>query len=57
MISIIIPIKNQYSIVKKCIESVIRHYKDEEVILVDDCSREQELIDYLYKVREDYNWS
>lgn len=42
MISIIVPIKNQFKIVKLCLESIERHYKNEEIVLVDDGSTETE---------------
>jgi len=60
MFSIIVPIKNQYQIVKKCIDSIVRHYKDQEIILVDDCSTETELIKYLHEIdclfNAEYKW-
>lgn len=56
--SIVIPIKNQFKIVKMCIDSIIRHYKDEDVVLVDDGSTEENLISYLKNLQLEFpNWT
>lgn len=56
--SIVIPIKNQFKIVKMCIDSIIRHYKNEDVILVDDGSTEENLINYLKNLQLEFpSWS
>jgi hypothetical protein len=55
--SIVVPIKNQFKIVKMCIESILRHYKDQEVILIDDGSTEEQLISYLKEIQQQNpNW-
>lgn len=50
MFSIVIPIKNQEKIIKMCLESVLKHYRDQDIIVIDDGSTEQEVIDYLDKL-------
>lgn len=58
LMSIVIPIKNQFKIVKMCIDSIIRHYKDEDVVLVDDGSTEENLISYLKNLQLEFpNWT
>jgi len=56
MISIIIPIKNQFKIVQMCLESVVRHYKNEDVILIDDGSTELQTIQMLQEYKNNYQW-
>lgn len=56
--SIIIPIKNQFKIVKICLESVLRHYKNQEIILIDDGSTEDVLVQYLKVItNQNLNWT
>jgi hypothetical protein len=45
--AIIIPIKNQDKIVRMCLDSIIRHNREDEVVLIDDGSTENSLITYL----------
>jgi GT2 family glycosyltransferase len=56
MFSIIIPIKNQFEIVKKCLHSVYKYYKDQDVIIVDDGSNEEKLLMYLQDFKKITNW-
>jgi GT2 family glycosyltransferase len=51
MLSIIVPIKNQEKIVRMCLDSLFRHYSNEEIILIDDGSTEQNLISYLEELQ------
>ena len=55
-ITIIVPIKNQYQIVQKCLESLERHYKDEEVVMIDDGSTEEDLKKYLSQKCTNNKW-
>lgn len=46
-ISIIIPNKNSYSYLKSCIDSITKlNYKNFEVIIVDNGSTEEDILDY-----------
>jgi len=56
MISIIIPVKNQFKIVKMCLDSVERDCINYEVILIDDGSTEQNTIDMLNEYSVKNNW-
>lgn len=56
MFSIIIPIKNQFEIVKQCLDSILRHCYEQEVILVDDGSDEEETIRLLRDYSKIYKW-
>lgn len=55
-ISVIVPIKNQYKIVQKCLESLEKHYKNEEVVMIDDGSTEEDLKKYLAQKSSQNNW-
>lgn len=54
--SIIVPIKNQFKIIKMCLESIERHYKNEDVILIDDGSTEVETINLMKSMSSFNNW-
>ena len=54
--SIIIPIKNQYKIVKMCLDSIVKYYLNQDVVLIDDYSTEQSTIDLLKDYSKQYNW-
>ena len=56
MFSVIVPIKNQYKIVMKCLASLERHYKDSEIIIIDDGSTEENTINFLKEFCEKNNW-
>ena len=56
MFSIVIPIKNQLEILKKCIDSIVKHYSDQEIVLVDDASEEEELKFYLKSIKQEKGW-
>lgn len=53
-ISIIIPFKDKYKLLKKCVESILNKssYKNYELILVSNNSTDSNLFDYLKKLRE-----
>ena len=51
--SIIIPIKNQIAFVKKCLDSILKYYSNQDIVLIDDCSNEETLIDYLDKLQKE----
>jgi GT2 family glycosyltransferase len=55
-LSIIVPIKNQWKIVRNCLESISKHYKMQEVILIDDGSTEQQTIDVIKDYVKKNNW-
>lgn len=56
MFSIIVPIKNQYKIVKMCLDSIVKFYVDKDIILVDDGSDEQATLNLLKDYSIKYNW-
>ena len=55
-VSIVIPSKNHYLILKKLIDSLFAQtiYKDFEVIIVDNNSKEDELLSYYTKITKEY---
>jgi GT2 family glycosyltransferase len=55
VISLIITIKNQASIVNYCLKSISQHFRDEEVVLVDDGSDEKTK-KLTEGYTEKYNW-
>lgn len=55
--SVVIPVKNQDKIVRMCLDSIYRHNKDEDIIVIDDGSTESSLIDYLESTHiSNKNW-
>jgi len=56
MFCIIVPIKNQFKIVKMCIESIVKYYANQEIVLIDDGSTEQNLVYYLNEIHKKFNW-
>lgn len=63
LISIVIPTKNQYKIVKRCVESILQKttYKNYEIILVDTGSDDHNVLAWYknikkYKNIKIYNW-
>jgi O-antigen biosynthesis protein len=56
MFSIVIPVKNQFKIVRACLDSVAKYYLSSEVLLVDDSSTEATTIDLLKDYSAKYNW-
>ena len=55
MFCIIVPIKNQFKIVKMCIESIVKYYANQEIVLIDDGSTEQNLVSYLKETHKRFN--
>lgn len=49
-IDIIIPVYNAYESTKKCIESVLRNSSNCRLIIVNDCSTDSRITDYLQKL-------
>lgn len=49
---IIIPLYNGYSFFKECIDSILKNTAEEtyQLIVVDDCSTEKQLLEYLQKI-------
>lgn len=56
MISIIVPIKNQYKIVMMCLTSLKRYYKNEDIVIVDDGSTEENTIKFLKEFCQKNDW-
>lgn len=57
LVSIVIPTKNLYEMLKKCIDSIYTKssYKNIEVILVDTGSSDQRVIDWYVRAQKKYN--
>ena len=57
LISIVIPTKNQYKVVKRCIESIYAKstYKNFEIILVDTGSTDQKVLHWYEKLKQQHN--
>lgn len=57
LISIIIPIRDQAKVTRRCLESIysVNSYKNFEVILIDNNSSEQETFDLLEEYKEKYD--
>lgn len=53
--TIIIPIKNQFEYVKKCLISIDHNYPDYEIVIVDDGSDEPKLLEYFEHVKSKKN--
>lgn len=47
---IVIPVHNQYIHLKKCIESVLSHTSDFNLLIVDDCSTDLETLAYIKEI-------
>lgn len=56
MFSVVIPIKNQFKIIKMCLESIVRHCKNEEIIIIDDGSTEVETKNFLNLITSNEHW-
>ena len=54
--SVIVPIKNQFKIIKMCLESLQRHHKDEDIIVVDDGSDEENTKKVIVSMCSANNW-
>lgn len=54
--SIVCPIKDQYQIVKKCLESFERNCSEQEIILIDDGSTEEATIKMIVDMCKKNNW-
>lgn len=54
--SIVVPIKNQFKIIKSCLESIQRYYLNEDVIIIDDGSTEEETIKFMKFITRQNNW-
>jgi GT2 family glycosyltransferase len=52
-VSVIIPFRDKYKVLEKCIESIIQKssYKDYELILISNSSTEKKLFDYLDRIK------
>jgi GT2 family glycosyltransferase len=57
MFSCIVPIKNQYVPVKQCLDSIVRYYTSQEIIMIDDASNESRVIDLLKEYSLKYGWA
>lgn len=59
LVSVIIPTKNQFTLLKNCIDSISKktHYSNYEIIVVDNQSDEPEIISYFNTLRETDNIS
>jgi|GEM_PF-557025 len=57
LVSIIIPTRNGYEILKQCIESIVAKtsYANYEIIVVDNQSDESRSLDYLKEIENSYN--
>lgn len=51
-VQIVIPIFNAFDYVRECVESVLRTTDMSDILLVDDCSTEIELLSYLEDLKE-----
>ncbi len=56
LVSIIIPTKNQASLLKQCVSSILEKtlYKNFEVIIIDHGSNEESIIEYLHGLETEY---
>lgn len=54
--SIVCPIKNQFKIVQKCLDSFERNCKGHEIVLIDDGSTEEQTIKLIKDMAKKNNW-
>ena len=56
MFSIVIPVKDQSKIVRMCLDSLVKYYPQQEIVIVDDGSTESRTISLLTEYCTKYNW-